>query len=428
MFKVLVIAYYFPPMGLSGVQRTLKFIKYMKNYNWEPTVITADEVGYFAHDDSLSEDLKKADIRIIRTEGGDPNSRLSKYGTIKLPREIFRKIFNKLSQTFFIPDNKISWSRKAYSKAEELLKQEHFDAIFVTGPPFSAMHVFSQIKKKHNIPLIVDYRDLWYDSYFAFYPTPIHRSLHKKMEYNVLRAADRIIVTNRKIKEKIINQYPFLTFNDVVIITHGFDPEDFEKAKIIPKHNDRMILTYSGIFMVYNSPKYFLEAFKEISIEHPEIAKNIELHFVGFLRTENQRLVRKLKLQEFVFDHGYVDHKDAVSKLLSSDVLWMMVGKRKNIDAILPGKVYEYIGAKKPIIACVPDGAAKLAVQDYPAAYICEPQDVNDIKKTILKVYDDYKAGNFASVDDEFLTNFRRDFLTEKLTKEFQFLVKADIQ
>ncbi len=428
MFKVLVIAYYFPPMGLSGVQRTLKFIKYMKNYDCEPTVITAGEVGYFAHDDSLSEDLKKADIRIIRTEGGDPNSRLSKYGTIKLPREIFRKIFNKLSQTFFIPDNKISWSRKAFSKAEELLKQEHFDAIFVTGPPFSSMHVFSQIKKKHNIPLIVDYRDLWYDSYFAFYPTPIHRSLHKKMEYNVLKSADRIIVTNRKIKEKIINQYPFLTFNDVVIITHGFDPEDFEKTKIIPKHNSRMILTYSGIFMVYNSPKYFLEAFKEISIEQPEIAKNIELHFVGFLRKENQRLVKKLKLQEFVFDHGYVDHKDAVSKILNSDVLWMMVGKRKNIDAILPGKVYEYIGAKKQIIACVPDGAAKLAVLDYPASYICKPQYVNDIKKTILKVYDDFKAGNFASVDDMFLTNFRRDYLTEKLTKEFQFLVKADIQ
>lgn len=427
MFKVLVIAYYFPPMGLSGVQRTLKFVKYLKKYNWEPTVITTGEVGYFAHDASLSEDLDDESIHIIRTEGGDPNSRLSKYGTIKLPREIFRKIFNKLSQTFFIPDNKISWSRRAFSKAKVLLQQEHFDAIFVTGPPFSAMHVFKQIKKKYNIPLIVDYRDLWYDSYFAFYPTPFHRLIHKKMEYNVLKAADRIIVTNRKIKEKIINQYQFLTLNDVVIINHGFDPEDFEKAKIIQKHNNRMILTYSGIFMVYNTPKYFLQAFKEISIEYPEVAKNIELHFVGLLRKENQRLVKKLKLEEFVFDHGYVDHKEAVSKILSSDVLWMMVGKRKHIDAILPGKVYEYIGTKKPIIACVPDGAAKLAVQDYPASYICKPEDVNDIKKTILKVYDDYKTGKFASVDDEFLTSFRRDYLTEKLTKELQFLIKTEI-
>src|SRR3989304_1250925 len=260
MFKVLVVAYYFPPMGLSGVQRILKFVKYLKRYNWEPTVITADDVGYFAHDESLTKELEKTGVRIIRTEGRDPNSRLSRYGTIKLPREILRKIFNKLSQTFFIPDNKISWSKKAYAKVEKLLKEENFDAVFVTAPPFSAFRVFSQIKKKYHIPLVIDYRDLWYGSYFAFYPTPLHKWLHKKMEYNVLKVADRIIVTNRKIKEKILHRFRFLTYNDVVIITHGFDPEDFEKAKVIPKHNDRMILTYSGIFMVYNTPKYFLIA------------------------------------------------------------------------------------------------------------------------------------------------------------------------
>ena len=428
MFKVLVIAYYFPPMGLSGVQRTLKFVKYMKNYNWEPTVITTGNVGYFAHDKSLYKELKETGVRVLRTEGNDPNALLSKYGTIKLPREWFRKALNKLSQTFFVPDNKISWAKKAYAKAEELISQENFDAVFVTAPPFSAFHVFSQIKKKHNIPLIIDYRDLWFGSYFAFYPTPFHKSLHKKMEYNVLKAADKVIVTNRKAKEKLLNFYPFLTFNDIVIITHGFDPADFENATIIPKHSKRMVLTYSGIFMVYNSPKYFLQAFKQISIERPDIAKNIELHFVGFLRKENQKLVRKLKLQEFVFDHGYVDHHDAVSYILNSDVLWMMVGRRKNIDAILPGKVYEYIGTKKPIIACVPDGAAKMAVEEYPASFICPPDNIAEIKKTILKVYELYRKNELPVVDDEFLTKFRRDFLTEQLTKQFQFLIERDVQ
>ncbi len=428
MFKILVIAYYFPPLGLSGVQRTLKFVKYMKNYNWEPTVITTGNVGYFAHDDSLARELEDSKIRVIRTEGKDPNSLLSKYGTIKLPKESIRKFFNKLSQTFFIPDNKISWAKKAYAKAEELLKQENFDAVFVTAPPFSAFHVFSQIKKKFDIPLIIDYRDLWYGSYFAFYPTPLHKSLHKKMEYNVLKAADKIIVTNRKIKEKLINNYQFLTFNDVVIITHGFDPEDFEKAKPVPKHSNRMVLTYSGIFMVYNTPKYFLKAFKELSVEKPDVAKNIELHFVGFLRKENYKLVKKLKLQEFVYDHGYVDHIDAVSYLLSSDVLWMMIGKRKNIDAILPGKLYEYIGTKKPIIACVPDGAAKIAVSDYPASFVCPPDDIQEIKNTILKVYELYKSNQLPSVDDEYLVKFRRDYLTEQLTKELQFLIRDEVQ
>jgi glycosyltransferase involved in cell wall biosynthesis len=428
MFKVLVVAYYFPPMGLTGVQRTLKFVKYMEKYNWQPTVITAGEVDYYAYDTSLAEELKNTGVRVVRTEQSRVSQKADVSGSKNLPREIFRKVFKKLSQSFLIPDDKNSWAKKAFAKAEDLIKEENFDAVFVTGPPYSSFHIFAQLKKKYNIPLIIDYRDLWFDSYFAFYPTPFHRSMHKKMEYDVLKAADRIIVSNRKIKEHILNQYQFLTFNDIVIITDGFDPEDFEKAKVVKKHNNRMILTYSGIFMVYNTPSYFLKAFKKITVEHPEIAKNIELHFLGFLRKENKRLVKKLKIEEFVFDHGFVDHKDVVARLLSSDVLWMTVGKRKNIDAILPGKFYEYIGAKKPVIACVPDGAAKLVVQEYPASYITDPENIDEIKETILKVYNHYQTNSFVSIDDEQLTNFRRDFLTEKLTKEFQFLIKADVQ
>jgi len=150
MFKVLVIAYYFPPMGLSGVQRTLKFVKYLKNYNWDPTVITTGDVGYYAHDEYLANELDETNVQVLRIGGRDPNSLLSKFGTIKLPREIFRKAFNKFSQTLFIPDNKITWAKKALMKAEELLKNENFDALFVSGPPFSSFHLFSQIKKKYH--------------------------------------------------------------------------------------------------------------------------------------------------------------------------------------------------------------------------------------------------------------------------------------
>ena len=427
MLKVLVIAYYFPPMGLSGVQRTLKFVKYMKDYNWEPTVITTDDVGYFAHDLSLQKELDETNVKVIRVSGKDPNSVLSKFGTIKLPREFIRKVFNKVSQTLFIPDNKIIWAKRAFQKAEELLNKESFDVVFVTAPPFSSSYVFSQLKMNYDIPLVMDYRDLWYESYFAFYPTPFHKSANKKLEYKTLQAADRVIVTNRKIKEKLLSDFQFLTHNDVVIISHGFDPEDFQITEAIPKHNNRMVLTYSGIFMVYNSPEYLLKAFKELSVERPDIAKNIELHFVGFLRKENKKLIQKLGLQEFVYDHGYVDHLEAITKLKSADVLWMMVGKRKNIDSILPGKLYEYAGAKKPILACMPDGAAKDAVNEYPASYICEPDNIEQIKEKIIEIFRLYKKNELPTVDDELLIKYRRDYLTEQLTKQFQFLIKASV-
>ena len=108
MFKVLVIAYYYPPMGLSGVQRTLKFTKYMSEYNWSPTVLTAGKTGYYAHDLSLLKEAEEAGIKIVRTDSRDINSLMSKYGTVKMPREIIRKTLSNLGKSIFIPDNKIS--------------------------------------------------------------------------------------------------------------------------------------------------------------------------------------------------------------------------------------------------------------------------------------------------------------------------------
>ena len=427
MFKVLVVAYYFPPMGLSGVQRTLKFVKYMKKFNWEPTVVTSGNVAYYAHDNYLERELESLNLNIIRVSGTkDPNSLLSKYGNIKIPSEFFRKALDKISQTIFVPDNKISWSKAALRKIDEILSKEKFDCLFVTSPPFSAFDVISQIKKKHDIPLFADYRDLWYGSYFAFYPTPFHKLLHKKKEYNALKAADRILVTNRKIKEKLIKTYPFLTFEDVVIISHGYDQDDFEKIPAQPKPQNKMVLMYSGIFMVYSTPYYFLKAFKELTLERPDIASNIELDFVGFLRKENQKLIRKLKLEAFVKDHGYVNHDEAIAKIKSADVLWFMIGKRRNIDAILPGKVYEYLGAQKPVIACVPEGAAKMVIEESGAGFICEPDDIQGIKNVLIQVYDLFKKGTLPKPSEEYLSKFNREYLTELLTKQFQTKLRAE--
>jgi len=424
MFKVLVIAYYFPPLGLSGVQRTLKFVKYMPSHGWEPTVITTGNIAYYAHDESLQNELNKLNINVIRTSSFDPNALLSKYGTVKMPSEKIRKVLSMFSQTFFIPDNKISWSKKAFDSASKVLSEEKFNVIFVSAPPFSAFKISAKLKKQFDIPLVLDYRDLWYKSYFAFYPTPLHPQIHKRMEYSALKAADKVIVTNRKIKEKLIKIYKFLTFDDVVIIPHGFDPEDFSMIKSIPKTTDKMIITYSGIFLEYSSPKYFLEAFKQVTIERPDVASKIELHFVGHLRKENQNLVKRLNLEEFVKDFGYMNHDEAVRKVLSSDVLWFMVGNKRNIDAILPGKMFEYFASGKPVIACVPEGAAKTAAIEYGASFVTEPEDVNAIKETIFNVYQLYLAKQLPLPDLSFIDKHRRDILTETLIKQFQLLIK----
>ncbi len=424
MFKVLVLAYYFPPMGLSGVQRTLKFTKYMSRFNWEPTVITAGATGYFAHDESLMKEADEANIKIIRVGGKDPNSVLKNKGSIKMPREWIRKIYSDVSKTLFIPDNKKFWAKKAYKAAREELKKNNYDAIFVSSPPFSSFIEAVKLKEEFDLPLIVDYRDLWFGNHFAFTPTPYHKYKHKKLEDPALRKSDKVIVINRRIKERLLLQYPFLSFEDVMIIPQGYDPEDFEKVPAIPKGNNKLHILYSGIFYEKITPKYFLKAFKKLTVENPEVAGNIELHFVGHFRKENQKLVKKLDLQEFVKEHGYLDHLYAAQKIKSADVLWAMVGNGPGYETVSTGKLFEYFGTKKPVILCAPNGAAKSAAEEYGAAFIVEPDDVNGIKNIFIKLNELYKKNDLPVPNEEFVEKHNRIYLTEELIKQFQFFLK----
>ena len=426
MFKVLVIAYYYPPMGLSGVQRTLKFTKYMTRFNWEPTVITAGNVAYYAHDLSLLHEAEQAGVKIIRTDSFDLNSLIGKrYGTVNMPKEIIRKLFSKFSKTFFIPDNKKSWAKKAFKKAKELLKSESFDILYVTIPPYSAFMYTAKLKKEFNIPLFVDYRDLWFGNHFEFYPTPYHRTRHKKLEYNSLRASDKVIAINRRIKEKLLTTYKFLTFDDVIILPHGYDPEDFVFKENIKNPSTKMKLTYSGIFYENITPVYLLKAYKELLIERPDIAANIQLEFVGYLRKENKSLITELGVNEYVREYGYMEHKESVKKIVDSDVLWMMIGAINNSDTISTSKLFEYFGTRKPILGCVPSGAAFTALQEYGASFICPPNDIQAIKNKLIEIHNLFINKELPIPNEDFVKKHDRVYLTEQLTTAFQFYLKA---
>lgn len=424
MFKALIIAYYFPPMGLSGVQRTLKFTKYMSSFNWKPTVITGSGSSYFAYDMSLLKEAEESDIEIVRTEPFDAKSILKKRGSLSKLKVRFQNGVNSATRKMFIPDNKVIWAQKAYKKAKEILEKEEYDVIYVACPPFSSFNIAAKLKKEFDLPLFVDYRDLWYDNKNAKYLSPYHAVKNKTLEDTSLRAADKVIVVNRKIKEWLLTKFPFLTFDDILIIPNGYDEADFEQAKPITRDNEKMIITYSGLFNEKASPRYFFEAFKKLVIERPEIAGKIELHFIGKLRSKNKKLVKEFGLENYVFDLGLMDHKDALRYSRSSDILWMMVENNKNAFSVTGGKLYEYFGTKKPIIACVPEGAAKIAAGEYGAAFIVEPDDVESIRDIIGKVYALYKENNLPEPNSDFVEGINRKHLTERLTKEFQFFIK----
>ena len=321
--SVLVFAYYFPPMGLSGVQRVTKFMKYLPEHGWHPHIITTGPTAYYAHDPSLLDDIEGRDISVYRTSGTDPNSVASAQGTVKMPREWVRKLYRKVSDTFFIPDNKKGWAKQALELARELVQQHEFDAIFVSGPPFSAMMAAATLSEETGIPLVVDYRDLWYGNQFHFYPTPWHAHRHKKLEHDVLTHASRVTVTNRRMKEFLLANYRHLNHEEVMIIPHGYDPEDFPTEQIAPRRDGTFRLTYTGMFYDVVTPVPFFKAVRKALQTRPDLS--IELHFAGILRDEYKKTAKKMGLESLIHDHGYCAHVDSVRLLLESDALWMMV-------------------------------------------------------------------------------------------------------
>lgn len=413
--RVLVIAYYFPPLGLSGVQRALKFVKYLPDYGWQPTVLTVEPGGYYAKDDSLIEDLAGRDIEIIRTATRDPLRFFAKKSTVQIPRESFRKLASNLSVTFLQPDNKIGWKKFAMQAADGIMRREGapaFDAIFATAPPFSDLVIGRELKRKYRVPLVVDYRDAWVGNPFNFYATPFHRAFARRLEEGVLRDADKIVVVQRKIKELLITQYPFLGFNDVSIIPHGFDPDDFAKPGPLPR-TDKMRFTYSGYFYEKATPKYFLTALSQVFERYPETRNRIEACFVGQFRKEHLRIIKKLNLTDAVNITGYLPHAECVKYLQASDVLWMMM-----FESIqTPGKIYEYIGARKPILDCSPDGPVRQMLKESNAATLTNPKDVPAIAEAIYNYFQQWTHGALPKPSDDFVSRFDRKELTWDLVK-----------
>lgn len=411
--NVLVIAYYFPPMGLSGVQRTLKFVKYLPLYNWNPIVLTTDPVAYYAFDNELMNEIDG--ITIYRT----PNKKAKKYHQKSFPSYLTQKLGRLLYNTIYIPDSKISWKKPALKLAEKILENHKINVIFATAPPFTDFLIAKELAEKYNKPFIIDYRDIWNGNPFYYYPTPLHLSKSLKLENDLLKKTEKVIVTTRFAKEFLLKKFRFLNHQDIAIIPHGFDPKDFENIHINP--SEKFVITHSGAFQDNRTPKYFLKAVAEFISNNPSTRSDFELRFVGLMRKSHLRLIKKYALDDITICTGYLPHSETIKHLLESDVLWFM--QFENFRT--PGKLFEYFGARKTILACIPDGQIKKIALDSQSAIATDPDDIKQIKNAIGKLYYWWKNGSLPKPDENFVAQFDRTKLTANLAKEL--LIVADL-
>ncbi len=407
--KVLVLAYYFPPLALSGVQRIVGFVKYLPRFGWQPTVITANPSGYYAFDQGLRDDVEAAGVAICSTRSFDPTRLFGRRRVVALPSEPVRRRIAAVNHALFVPDNKIGWVPFAVSAGKRLHRAQPFDAILISAPPYSALLAARRLARRLDLPLVIDFRDDWVENPFHRYPTAWHKRCHTFLERRVVAEASTVTAINRVIRDSLARRNP--KARAIVALPHGHDVDGAPSAE----RRNKMRFMYTGIFYGWQTPDYFLRALAEVVRCHPEIAAHVDAHFLGQLPKQSQMLITSLGLERIVTFHGYVPHADVLAAQQSADVLWMTIGTQPGGHGLSTSKLSEYMGCRKPILALVPPGIVREDLERYQAAVTVHPEDVGGIAKALIGLFRAWKHGSLPVPDEHFVMSRSQTSITKKL-------------
>lgn len=416
MRNVLFIVYYFPPMGSSGVQRPLKFAKYLREYGWNPIVLAPEPGYYHTFDESLVEELESLNLQVYRTEAGTFFHQAGGVAKIinSLP-ELLKSGIRRINEFFNLPDNKTGWIEPGVEKGMQIVKEHSIDLIFSTAPPFSNHLLAKQLKEQSQLPLVLDFRDDWLENPLTHYATRWHKQKMARLEQSCLKEADGIIALDEYMMESLFNRTPGKQTKRSVI-PHGYDPADFEQTTeaVLENEGGKINFLYSGIFYEVRQPDIFLKGLRQAITEKPKLQDQVVLHFQGGLSGRHHELINSLGLQDQLRNYGYVNHKVAVQNLLKADILWMFSNQPESFKYVFTGKIFEYIGTGKPILGIANSENTFALLDKYGASYYCQP-DVHQVKEQILNIYADWLDGSLPPPNTDFAEGYDRKKLSGKL-------------
>lgn len=280
-----------------------------------------------------------------------------------------------------------------------------------------------ELGKKHNLPVVLDFRDDWFGSHLINYPTSWHRDKMRALEQQCLNGASLITAINAAMLDSLKGRDSYADGKRYVILPQGFDPTDFP-SDFTTKVNQPgpITITYNGIFYGAQKPDVFLNAVKA-AIDSGSIAKNeIRLKFQGGLEKPALQLIKKLDLWDITLNMGYLPHKESVKNLMTSDLLWFTVGRQKNEHQVTTGKLFEYFGTGKPILGLVPEGEAAMILDSYRLGYRADPDSVSQVQQTLIEILSKLKSGKIPLPDPAFAGRFDRIKIAGLLADQFEEL------
>ena len=396
--RVLIIAYQFPPVGGGGVQRTVKFAKYLPAAGWTPSVLTVKNPSVPSLDHSLSSDLP-ADLLVRRAKTFEPGYGLKTLVSagsdaprgrpriVGRAKDLLRRVVGGMLQ----PDPQILWAPAAIRMGLQLLRDVPHDAILATAPPYSSCLVGATLSRRTGLPLVADFRDEWTISNAYSEnkrPGRVASLVQGRMQRRVLRQASLVLATTDLSARALEGACEAVGSAAAVShIYNGFDPDDFPPEPAATRADgDPFRLAYIGTMWNLTSAAPLVDAMRDLASRRPDVASQVELVFVGRRTTAQEQLLDQLQtLPCKVVRHGYLDHTEATGFVRSAHALCVLLTDTPGAERVMPGKVFEYMASKRPILGITPRGELWNVLQSYPGARVFLPTDTRAIADHIIE-------------------------------------------
>lgn len=420
--KILIISYYWPPAGGPGVQRWLKFAKYLPELGWKPTVFIPKNPSYPIIDETLMKEVSP-DLDIIKTKIWEPyqiaeffgkDNKKFKSGQFDVGKnQSWKSKFSIwIRGNFFIPDARVFWVKPSAKFLKDYLKKNHFDAVVTTGPPHSLHLIGLALKKEFSsLKWIADFRDPWTEiSYYKHLKLGTKADeKHRELESSVFKNADITLATSYSDAENFRKKGA-----NAICITNGFDDISAVENE---RKNSKFTISYIGVLEQLRNPENFWKVLEDLLQENIEFRNNFELKFVGKIDDKILVRINDSNLKKFVVNLGYQSHQAANAEMNNSDLLMMTNFPDETSKGIIPGKIFEYLQSGNQIISFGPkDSDVNKILSETNAGKHFTYQDFDEVKSFILEKFEDWKN----DIKDSKTTNidqFSRKNLTKKLAE-----------
>ncbi|TDT44886.1 hypothetical protein CLV90_1964 [Maribacter spongiicola] len=421
MRKVLVITYYWPPAGGPGVQRWLKFVKYFRDFGIEPVLYIPENPHYPLLDESFLQDTPD-DLKIYKHPIKEPY-RIATIFSSKKTKRISSGIIQTKNQSFlekallwirgnlFIPDARKFWVKPSVSFLKGVLEKEGIDTIITTGPPHSVHLIGYYLKHSKQLNWIADFRDPWttigYHKKLKL--TSSAEKKHKQLESDVLNTADKIIVTSATTKQ----EFQHITNQPIKVITNGFDGDISTEVEL----DTKFTISHIGSLLSGRNPLKLWKVLSELITKNSSFKEALCIQFIGVVSDEILSSIDEMGLKDYIQILGYVSHEKAITYQKSSQVLLLVEIDSQETVGIIPGKLFEYMAAKRPIIGVGPKNweVGEIVAQTK-TGYIFEHSDDITLKNVLLNWFEQFQ-NNELQISSNTIEKYSRRELTRKLVE-----------